>query len=66
MTQPHISFVIPETDDEIGQSTLLTSWPWGLVVEVHEENNGDNTYHSMLLTTAQVIELREFLNRMDA
>ena len=63
MTTPHLSFVEPETTDEMGTKTEFTIYPWGMTISI-EITDGDRRDTSFaLVKPEQIALLREFLNR---
>jgi hypothetical protein len=63
MPTPHLSFVEPESTDEMGTKTEFTIYPWGMTISI-EITDGDRRDTNIALVKSEQVELlREFLNR---
>lgn len=63
MTTPYLSFVEPETTEEMGTKTEFTIYPWGMTIGVQITDGETRGTNIALVQPEQALLLRDFLNR---
>lgn len=63
MTTPHLSFIEPESTEELGTKTEFTILPWGMTISVQVTDGERVETNIAIVQPEQARLLRDFLNR---